>query len=194
MTGSGVSLRTAPARSAGPEQAALLRACAGGDRAALERLYRTTASQLFAVALRILRRQDLAEEVLQDSFVAVWRHASRFDERRGTALAWMASIVRNQAIDHLRRRGREAPLDPESMNALEDPSAGPLDLAALSESARALRACLDELEESPRRSLMLAYYEGLTLEEVAARMTAPIGTVKSWVRRSLVRLRSCLER
>ena len=176
------------------EQAGWLRACAGGEREALERLYRVTAPQLFAVALRILRRRDLAEEVLQDSFVAVWRHATSFDERRGTALAWMASIVRNQAIDLLRRRGREAPLDPESMNAWEDPSAGPLDLAAVSESARALRACLDELEESPRRSLVLAYYEGLTLEEVAARMRAPIGTVKSWVRRSLMRLRSCLER
>lgn len=174
--------------------AAALRDCARGDRGALERLYRQTAPQLFGLALRIVRQRDLAEEVLQNAFLAVWRHAGSFDERRGPAMAWLASIVRNQAIDMARRRGREAPLDPALMQGIEDPAPGPLEAASASAEARAIRACLGELEEQPRRSLLLAYYEGLTMEEVAARMRAPLGTVKSWIRRSLIRLKACLER
>ncbi len=172
----------------------MLRACAAGNGAALERLYRSASPQLYGLALRIVVRRDLAEEVLQEAFISAWRHARSFDPQRGSPLAWLASIVRNQAIDLLRRRGREVAVDPDSLPEREDPAAGPLDLAALGEESRALRRCLDELEESPRRSVLLAYFEGLTFEEVAERMRAPIGTVKSWVRRSLMRLRSCLER
>lgn len=185
--------QTTTARSTAAEQASLLRACAAGDRVALERLYRGTSPQLYGLALRIVVRRDLAEEVLQEAFLSAWRHSRSFDEQRGSALAWLAGIVRNQAIDLLRRR-REVGVDPGALPERVDPGAGPFDLAALSEESRALKRCLDELEESPRRSVLLAYFEGLTFEEVAARMKAPIGTVKSWVRRSLMRLRSCLER
>lgn len=108
-------------------------------------------------------------------------------------MAWLARIVRNQCFDLLRRRGRETPLEDSVMQAWEDPSPSPADLAALSSDAQRLRGCLEQLEESPRRSLMLAYYEGLTLEQVAVRLKAPLGTVKSWVRRSLIRLRGCME-
>lgn len=176
------------------ELAALLEACAAGDRAALSRLYQATSPQLFGLALRMVRQRDLAEEVLQDAFVAVWRHAGSFDRGRGPAFGWLAAILRNQAIDLLRRRGREAPLDPELAAALPDPDPGPLDRAAQSEAARALADCLGELEEGPRRSILLAYYEGLTYEEAAQRLAAPVGTVKSWIRRSLMRLKRCLER
>jgi len=174
--------------------AALLRACAGGDSAALARLYEGTAAQLFGLALRIVRRRELAEEVVQDAFVSAWRNAGRYDERRGTAMAWLATIVRNRALDQLRRLSRERPLDPAAVERWEDPAPGPAELAALSEDGRRLARCLDELEEAPRRSILLAYFEGMTVEEVAERMAAPLGTVKSWVRRSLQRLRSCLER
>jgi len=174
--------------------AALLRACATGDSAALARLYDATAAQLFGLALRIVRRRELAEEVVQDAFVSAWRNAGRYDERRGTAMAWLATIVRNRALDQLRRLGRERPLDPAAVERWEDPAQGPAELAALSEDGRRLGRCLDELEEAPRRSILLAYFEGMTVEEVAERMAAPLGTVKSWVRRSLQRLRSCLER
>jgi RNA polymerase sigma-70 factor (ECF subfamily) len=177
-----------------PDLNALLGSCAAGDRAALARLYAATSPQLFGLALRMVRRRDLAEEVLQDAFVSVWRRADSFDPTRGTAFAWLAAILRNQAIDLLRRRGREAPLDAEAAAALPDPAPGPLDLAADAQSARALAACLDELEAGPRASILLAYYEGLTYEQAAARLATPVGTVKSWIRRSLMRLKGCLER
>ena len=174
--------------------ASLLEACADGDRAALARLYEAASPQLFALALRMTRRRDLAEEVVQETFLAVWRRAASFDPARGTGMAWLAAILRNQAIDLLRRRGREAPLDSEAQAAVPDVAPGPFDLAAGSEAAQAIARCLEELEAGPRRSLLLAYYEGLTYEQAAARLAAPVGTVKSWIRRSLVRLKSCLER
>ncbi len=177
-----------------PQIAILIASCARGDRAALAELYRLSSPQLFGLALRMVRQRHLAEEVLQEAFLAVWRHAGGFDPARGAGFAWLAAIVRNQAIDLMRRRGRETPLDPEAAAALPDPAAGPLELAAGSEAARALAACLDELEDGPRRSILLAYYDGLTYEQAAARLATPVGTVKSWIRRSLLRLKGCLER
>jgi len=177
-----------------PTREALLEACAGGDRAALQRLYSLAAPQLFGLALGILRSRDLAEDIVQDSFILVWRHARSFDRGRGTAMAWLGRIVRNQCFDALRRRNREAPLDDRLMENWEDPGPSPADAAGLSQEARRLKVCLEELEASPRQSLLLAYYQGLTFEEVAGRLGAPLGTVKSWIRRSLVRLKGCLER
>jgi RNA polymerase sigma-70 factor (ECF subfamily) len=173
---------------------ALLQACARGDRAALHGLYKETALQLFGLALSILRSRDLAEDIVQDSFILVWRRAHSFDPSRGAAMAWLARIVRNRCFDVLRRHGREAPLDDVVVQTWEDPAASPADLTALSQDAERLRDCLDELDESPRKSLMLAYYEGMTYTQVADRMGAPLSTVKSWIRRSLIRLKDCLER
>jgi RNA polymerase sigma-70 factor (ECF subfamily) len=172
----------------------LLQGCARGDRAALRSLYQVTAPQLFGLALSILRSRELAEDVVQDSFVLVWRRAHSFDPSRGAAMAWLARIVRNQCFDLLRRRGREAPLDDAVVQTWEDPASSPADLAALSRDAERLRDCLEELDESPRRSLMLAYYEGMTYTQVAGRMGVPVSTVKSWIRRSLIRLKDCMER
>jgi RNA polymerase sigma-70 factor (ECF subfamily) len=177
-----------------PSREALLQACARGDRAALQSLYAATAAQLFGLALSILRTRELAEDVMQDSFILVWRHAQSFDPRRGTAMAWLARIVRNQCFDLIRRRGRESPLDDALMQSWEDPAPGPADLTALSRDARRLWACLDELDERPRKSMILAYYEGLTFAEVAVRVGAPLGTVKSWIRRGLIQLRGCMDR
>jgi RNA polymerase sigma-70 factor (ECF subfamily) len=177
-----------------PSREALLQACARGDRAALQSLYAATAPQLFGLALSILRSGDLAEDVMQDSFILVWRHAQTFDPHRGTAMAWLARIVRNQCFDTMRRRRRESPLDDALMQSWEDPAPGPADLTALSRDARRLWACLDELDDGPRKSMILAYYEGLTFAEVAGRVGAPLGTVKSWIRRGLIQLRGCMER
>jgi RNA polymerase sigma-70 factor (ECF subfamily) len=177
-----------------PSREALLRACARGDRAALQSLYVATAPQLFGLALSILRSHELAEDIVQDSFVLVWRHAGSFDPGRGPAMPWLARIVRNQCFDLLRRRGRESPLDDGLMESWEDPAPGPAELSALSRDAERLRSCLDELDAGPRKSMILAYYEGLTFAEVAGRLGAPLGTVKSWIRRGLVQLRDCMER
>jgi RNA polymerase sigma-70 factor (ECF subfamily) len=172
---------------------ALLQACAGGDKTALHSLYKETAPQLFGLALRILRSRELAEEIVQDSFVLVWRNARTFDPSRGAAMAWLARIVRNRCIDVIRQRGRETPLDPASIESWEDPGSSPADLVALSSDARRLNDCLEELEEGPRKVLKMVYYEGMTYEEVAAHLGVPLGTVKSWVRRSLIRLRGRME-
>jgi RNA polymerase sigma-70 factor (ECF subfamily) len=177
-----------------PGREALLQACACGDRTALQSLYAQTAPQLFGLALSILRNRDLAEDVMQDSFILVWRHAHRFDPGRGTAMAWLARIVRNQCFDLMRRRGRESPLDDAAMQSWEDPAPGPADLTVLSRDAQRLRACLDELDEGPRKSMILAYYEGLIFAQVAERVSAPLGTVKSWIRRGLIQLRACMGR
>jgi RNA polymerase sigma-70 factor (ECF subfamily) len=184
-----------PPRPSDPgSREAMLQACARGDRTALHSLYSATAPQLFGLALGIVRSRDLAEDIMQDSFVRVWRHAHSFEPGRGSAMAWLAGIVRNRCIDHLRQRGREVPLDDEFIQSWADPASGPADLAALRGDARRLRDCLDELEEDPRKVLLLVYYNGMTYNEVAGLVGAPLGTVKSWVRRSLVRLRGCMER
>jgi RNA polymerase sigma-70 factor (ECF subfamily) len=172
----------------------LLQACASGDQTALHSLYKGTAPQLFGLALRILRSRETAEEIIQDCFVLVWRNAHTFDPSRGAAMAWLARIVRNRCIDVIRRRGREAPLDDAPIEDREDPASRPADQAVLSCDARRLQDCLDKLEEGPRNTLKLIYYEGMTYQEVAAHVGVPLGTVKSWVRRSLIRLRGCLER
>jgi RNA polymerase sigma-70 factor (ECF subfamily) len=173
---------------------ALLQACASGDQTALHGLYAGTAPQLFGLALRILRSRELAEEIVQDSFLAVWRNARTFDPGRGAAMAWLTRIVRNRCIDVLRQRGRETLLDDASTEDWEDPASSPADVVALSRDARRLQECLDELEECPRKVLRLVYYEGVTYKEAAAHVGVPLGTVKTWVRRSLIRLKSCMER
>jgi RNA polymerase sigma-70 factor (ECF subfamily) len=189
-----VDRQAAPDPGTTRSREALLQACAGGDKTALHSLYKETAAQLFGLALRILRNRELAEEIVQDSFVLLWNNAHTFDPGRGSAMAWLGRIVRNRSIDLIRRRGRETPLDHTSIEGWEDPGSSPADLAALSSDARRLHHCLDELEESPRKVLKLVYYEGMTYEEVAVHLGVPLGTVKSWVRRSLTRLRGCLER
>ncbi|MEX0810150.1 MAG: sigma-70 family RNA polymerase sigma factor [Dongiaceae bacterium] len=179
---------TTDARDAG-----LIEAVASGDRASLRILYEATAPQLLGIALRILKDRAHAEDALQAAFLAVWRHAGSFDRRRGTSKAWLIRILRNQAIDGLRRRAREVALDPAWSENRADPDIDLETMAASGEESRALRECLEELEAAARRSLLLAYWEGLTYDEVAARMAAPVGTVKSWIRRSLKRLKRCLE-
>jgi RNA polymerase sigma-70 factor (ECF subfamily) len=185
-----------PASDGGKMDAeAQLLACARGDQAALERLYATYSAQLLGILMRILRRRDLAEEALQDTFLSVWRKASDYDPARGAAPAWMFVIARHRALDILRRERREVPLAPEVVTEFCDrlhEVEG--DGAALDHLGwRRLRACLERLSANQRRSILLAYFFGLTREEMAARLESPIGTVKSWVRRGLAGLKRCLE-
>ncbi len=169
----------------------LLRKTAAGDAAAFALLYKHTSGKLFGVATRIAGRGEVAEEALQDCFVLVWQRAADFDPRRGAAMSWLIAILRNCTIDRLRRRairpeGHAAP--EEVLIRLTAP-----DSTSRGAELRDLQACLDELDEQPRRAVMLAYIYGLSREELAAQLAVPIGTVKSWIRRSLDRLRRCLE-
>lgn len=178
--------------------AALLGAVAGGDRAALGEVYDLTGARLFGVALRLLRRRDLAEEVLHDAFLRVWARAGSYSSDRGAALAWLTTLVRHVALDNLRRRRREVSLEdaPELAEAAEVEAGddGPFARVSTTSEGRALMGCLGELEREPRLCILLAYRDGYSHEELARLLGRPLGTVKSWVRRSLLRLRQCLER
>jgi len=180
---------------AGPDPLAeLLAAAARGDQAAFARLYELTAPKLFALAVGILRRRDWAEEALQEAFIRLWRSAHRFDPAKGSAMSWIVTIVRNSALTALQRRPREiASEDAGEAADVADSAPDPLEQAMQSSMARTLFKCLQGLEEAQRRSIMLAYYEGLTHSELAVRMAAPLGTVKSWIRRGLMHLKTCLE-
>ena len=172
----------------------LIAAAAQGDRAAFGRLYTAASPQLFAVALRIMKRRDRAEEVLQDAFVSIWKRAQDYDAAKGSVLTWMASIVRHRAIDLLRRERPSVSIDDApGQERWASPEPDPYEITAASAEARRVRDCLDALEGQQREAIRLAYYEGITQEELAVRLSAPLGTVKSWVRRGLLRLKDCLE-
>jgi RNA polymerase sigma-70 factor (ECF subfamily) len=164
-----------------------------GDRAAFGRVYDLAAPQLFAVALAVCRRRVVAEDVLQEAFVRIWRSARTFDPARGQPMAWMAAIVRRLAIDALRRQGREHALEPEDAAAIPDVDADPFVAVARGRDARAVRGCLDRLEGDQRRCILLAYFGGLSHMEVTAKSGLPLGTVKSHIRRGLGRLKQCLD-
>ena len=170
----------------------LLARSALGDRRAFAELYQASAAKLFGVALRILRREDWAEEVLQECYVSVWRHAREYSAARAAPMTWMTSIVRNRCLDWLRRPNPE-PLADEALEALESEAAGPLALLESGRDSAALARCLRGLEAKQRQAIALAFFDGLSHGELAQHLRQPLGTVKTWVRRGLARLRSCLE-
>ena len=188
------------------ELAHLLARSGLGDRAAFARLYERTAGHLLAVVLRIQRDRALAEDLLQEVYVNVWKAASGFDAARAQPLTWLTSIARNRAIDSLRRQATQPQLDsatpadddgeegPDRLSAIPDDSPGPLDLLSRASDVRELDQCLQHLSPPQRQSVALAFYDGLSHAEVAERLREPLGTVKSWVRRALQTLRGCLER
>ena len=163
-----------------------------GERGAFRELYRATAPKLFGVALRILRREDWAEEVLQECFVSLWRHAPDYNASRAAPMTWMTSIVRNRCLDWLRRPNPE-PLADEALEALESDNPGPLAVLEQGRDSAALARCLGALEARQRQAIALAFFDGLSHAELAQHLRQPLGTVKTWVRRGLARLRSCLE-
>jgi RNA polymerase sigma-70 factor, ECF subfamily len=170
---------------------ACLAACADGEREAFERLYRLTSARLYAVARRMLRSEALAQECLQDAYISIWRNAGRYRSDRSAPLTWMTSIVRNRALDILRVATREVAMDDPKIAGLLD-AAAPLDGTQGPDYVPELHPCLEQLREEQRECLRLAYFDGLSHAQVAERMTVPIGTVKSWVRRALLQLRDCL--
>ena len=170
----------------------LLSATADGNKEAFEVLYRETGGRLLAIAMRMVGRRDLAEDILQEAFVAIWRRAGQFDQDRGQPFTWMAAIVRYRAIDRLRadRRVRDETELPEEVALPESLITDPRPAVP---EAIAVRDCLGRLSADQRRAILFAYYYGLTHEELANRVDAPLGTVKSWVRRGLAQLKVCLE-
>lgn len=174
------------------ELVSLLAAVANGDERAFERLYAATRAKLYGVVLRILRRPELADEVMRDTYLKVWRSAGEFDTRIATPITWMVAIARNRALD-LVRKNSEASIDEgvASMEAMaDDPNA--LDQQEMTDELRLLLACLGTLEADRRRLVLLAYYGGWSRDQLAAKFDAPVSTVKTWLRRSLIQIRECL--
>jgi RNA polymerase sigma-70 factor (ECF subfamily) len=173
---------------------ALLAACARRDQRSLSQLYELTSAQLFGVALRIVRREDWAEDVLQECYLRIWNHAPDYRAGLAAPMTWMTSIVRNRCLDWLRRPKFEVS-DEDGAIAESTPAAdeGPLALLERAGEAAGIARCLQGLEAKQRQAIMLAFYDGLSHAEVASHLREPLGTVKTWVRRGLLRLRSCLE-
>jgi RNA polymerase sigma factor (sigma-70 family) len=165
-----------------------------GDEAAFGALYDATLGRVYGLALRITRNAQSAEEVAEDAYWQVWRQALRFDPARGNAMAWLLTIVRSRALDSLRRDDEAtAHPEPETLIAADAaPEGDPQDLLAATQRDRALHAALATLEPLPRQLLALAFFRGLTHEEIAAQTVLPLGTVKSHIRRALTTLKGRL--
>jgi RNA polymerase sigma-70 factor (ECF subfamily) len=174
--------------------AELLAHSALGDRKAFAQLYEATRSKLFAVSLRIVRERPLAEEVLQDSFVSIWNHASDYAQAKSAPTTWMTAIVRNRSLDVV-RRARETPDVDDTLAAnLVDEAASPALETEMRAEAHSLRRCLEELDAEQRQSVALAFYHGLSHSELADHLRKPLGTVKTHIRRGLLKLKDCLVR
>lgn len=205
-------MTTFPSEPTPPELAALLVRVAREDAAALRTLYELTAAKLFGVALRILIRREWAEEVLQDAFINIWRYAGNYQESLAAPLTWMSAIVRNRALDFLRRQKAERA---ESASGAESSGAGaatialaewsetfedllpgderdPAESALLSEAAQRLAICMKQLDANQRQAIALAYLRDQSHGEIAQTLAVPLGTVKSWVRRGLEKLKHCM--
>jgi len=174
------------------ELAWLLAAVAKGDEAAFERLYAATRAKLYGVALRILRRQDLAEEVIQESYVRIWKSAGQFNPALASPITWMASIARNRAIDLMRKKSETLiEEEPSEMEAVAD-SPDPLARREMTEELKRLLECIGRLDPERQKLVLLAYYNGWSREQLAAKFEAPVNTIKTWLRRSLLDIRECL--
>ncbi|MEC5215882.1 RNA polymerase sigma factor (sigma-70 family) [Actimicrobium sp. GrIS 1.19] len=176
-----------------------LAAVARKDAVAFRALYDATSSKLFGFALRILIKRESAEEVLQESFVSIWNNAGSYQASLAAPMTWMTTIVRNKAFDLLRRVDHTVEIDADTfdrdvMDALESTDPTPLQSLQLSADARALAVCFARLEGLHRQAIAMAFYHDMSHSEVAQHMTLPIGTVKTWIRRGLERLRLCLSK
>lgn len=174
------------------DHSALIVACGRGDKAALQEIYRREAGAMIGVAARIVKRRELAEEVVQEAFVAIWRNAARFDPSIGSGRAWLFQIVRNRSLNMLRDTSRELPTEESALNAAVDRDADYENAFERLANNNALRRCLEQLESRRRTGILLAFVEGLSHGEIAARLKVPLGTTKSWLRRSLIALRECM--
>ena len=178
--------------------AGLLGRVALADQRAFEALYGQTSAHLYAVALRIVREPPAAEEILQEAYVSVWHHAGSYDAAKSQPMTWLASIVRNRCLDHLRRRELDTVTltgDDEDAPELDvaDEGLTPAELLLRGAEAQSVRECVETLDAGPRQAIALAFFQGLSHAELAAQLREPLGTIKSWVRRGLERLKRCVD-
>jgi RNA polymerase sigma-70 factor (ECF subfamily) len=170
----------------------LLARTALGDRTAFRALYGRTSAKLYGVCLRILTDRADADDALQDAYVRIWHNAHRYSPDRARPITWMVAIARNGAIDRYRARGVVTILDLDAALDAPDPGVSPEDAAAASGERRRLEQCLAEIAPRHAAAIRAAYLGGHTYEALARSADVPIGTMKSWIRRGLIRLRACL--
>jgi RNA polymerase sigma-70 factor, ECF subfamily len=170
----------------------LLAAAAKGDQPAFERLYSATRAKLYGVTLRILRRADLADEVIQETYLKIWSSAGQFDPALASPITWMVAIARNRAIDLLRKKAEISIEEvPEVMDVAAD-TPEPLAAREMTEELRRLLACIGRLDAERRKLVLLAYYNGFSREQLAKQFGKPVNSIKTWLRRSLIEIRACL--
>lgn len=178
----------------GRRLAGTLHAVANGSQAAMADLYDRTSAKLYGICLRILGSEAEAEEALQETYVTVWRKAAVFDQGKAGVITWLAVLARNKAIDRLRQRRPGALAGLDAAADIADSGASALDLLEDRQERQRLSACLSELEPRTGDAIRAAFLDGATYPDLAAREGVPLGTMKSWIRRGLLRLRDCLER
>jgi RNA polymerase sigma-70 factor, ECF subfamily len=170
----------------------MLVAVAAGNRDAFRRLYDATSSAIFPICLRMLRNRDSAKEACQDAFFRIWQKAHLYDPEKGSALAWMVTVTRRCVLDRLATtRSDVVSLDEIDESVI---AGAPARLEAASVEGAGLKRCLEQLDEKHSRAVLMAYFYGLTHEELAAKLDVPLGTAKSWVTRGLARLQDCMGR
>jgi len=172
----------------------LIAGVAKGDAAAFQRLYEATRAKLYGVLVRILGRPELAEEVMQETYLKVWKMADKFDPSLASPITWMVAMARNRAIDIVRKRGEVSiEEEPDALNvAAETPA--PLARREMTEELKRLLACLGKLDPEKQRIVLLAYYSGWSREQLSTKLEIPVSTIKTWLRRSLMEIRDCMER
>ncbi|MCX2721296.1 sigma-70 family RNA polymerase sigma factor [Roseibium salinum] len=163
------------------------------DRAAFDQLYNRTSAKLFGVCLRVLNDRAEAEEALQEVFLKIWTKADRFSVSDLSPISWLAAVARNHAIDRLRAR-RVSAVDLDDAQSVADPAPGPETLALAGSQKAQIDGCLDELENTRAAAIRGAYLDGMSYAELSERHEVPLNTMRTWLRRSLVKLRECLER
>ena len=162
------------------------------DRGAFRTLYHLTSAKLFGICLRICGDRQAAEDVLSEVYLTIWKRAGAFEPGRASPITWLATIARNRAIDWRRSAGRAPPARIDDVPEIADDRISAEDSLLVDERAGQLHHCLDELEQRQRDAIRTAFFDGLTYAELAARDSVPLGTMKSWVRRGLIRLKDCL--
>lgn len=165
--------------------------CALGDRTAFQNLYDHTSAKLFGVTLRVLKDRGEAEDALQEIYVKVWRGAKRYATGGASPMTWLITIARNHAIDRL--RARKVTDGDDALTVMADASPGPEAQAVAASEARRVEDCFGTLEPDRAKAVRLAYLDGESYADLAKRFDVPLNTMRTWLRRSLIKLRECLE-
>ena len=164
-----------------------------GSRSDFELLYNATSAKLFGICLRILNNRSEAEEALQETYIKIWNSSSKFTAGQASPISWLAAIARNSSIDHYRRKKPESG-DISEAEMMADEAPSPEAHALLADDVGRLKVCMAELNEQHADALKNVYLSGWTYVEAAEKLDVPLNTVKTWIRRSLISLRDCLNR